>query len=151
MAEKATGTTPSESSGNFGVPVGAVIVFVCFFLPWTVSGRSSAMEIAVNLHGKTASTLANLSLYIPGSWARLLWLIPIVALAALALEVVAPAGRPGRMVARLVAFAGGAVLCNFFVSFGIAYGARLAYGFWGSLTGALFLTVGAMFNVYRGE
>ena len=150
MAIKAIDSKQRFVAGNLGVPAGAVIVVVCFFLPWSSLDNSSAMAIA-GYPQKAA--LARLHLDIPPTSAfaraRVLYMIPIIALSTLMLELVMPPGHVGRRAARLGVHAAGVTLTSFFVACGVLFGSGLAYGFWGSLTGALFISVGGLFNEIR--
>lgn len=153
MSEKAPDPRDAPAYGNVGVPVGCLIVIVCFFLPWTAPKGASAMEIS----GDPFKALTALSHVLevhtekPLAYTRVLYLVPILALSTLMLEITVPPGHGGRILARLAVLAAGATLCLFFVSLGILHASKLAGGFWGSLTGALFIFVGVLFNVFRGE
>jgi hypothetical protein len=81
----------------------------------------------------------------------MLFLIPVLGISTLLLENMVPPGRLGRIAVRLSIFAGGAALCFFFIFSGIRLGPKLAYGFWGSLTGSLYISVGALLDVLRNE
>jgi hypothetical protein len=152
MSETLTGSKDSTPRRNFAVPVGAVIVIVCFFLPWITLDHSSAMEVSGDPL-KAESAFVYLRLYAdhPLSYTRLLYLIPTLALSTLLLDSTVPPGHVGRVAARLGAFAGGATLCFFFIFCGLRMGPKLTYGFWGSLSGALYISVGALFDVFRNE
>lgn len=152
MLEKESDSSDSPRPGNLGVPAGAAIIVVCFFLPWISLGHSSAMAISSDPQ-QASVALAYLRIPRTSGIARVrtLYLIPIVALSTLMLELVVPPGHVGRRFARLGVLAAGAALSIFFISFGLLLGSKLAYGFWGALTGALFLTVGGLFNEARSE
>ena len=152
MPGKATGRKEVSPSGNLGVPVGTVLIVVCFFLPWVTLNDFTALEVSAN-HQKASMALGYLKMNPrnPLALRRALYLIPIVALSTLMLQFAIPPGRTGRAAARFGVLAVGAMLCTFFIYFAFHHGPKLACGFWGSLTGALFITVGALFNVFRGE
>jgi hypothetical protein len=152
MSEPLSDPVRSTPGGSFAVPVGAVLLIVCFFLPWTALDHSSAMEVSGDpLKAESAFDYLGLYAARPFNYTRLLFLIPILGISALLVETTVGPGHPGRMAVRLSVFAGGAALCLFFVFCGVHMGAKLVYGFWGSLTGALYLCVGALFDVLRNE
>ncbi len=152
MAVKAIDGKELSPVGNLGVPAGTVIIVVCFFLPWIGFHDVSAM--AISSDAGTAD-LALMHLRIPRTSVfarvRALYMIPIIALSTLMVELVIPPGHVGRRGARLGVDAAGATLTSFFVAFGLLFGAKLTYGFWGSLMGALFISVGGLFNEIRNE
>ncbi|KPL01397.1 MAG: hypothetical protein AMK75_05160 [Planctomycetes bacterium SM23_65] len=152
MAVKAIDSKGLSSVGNVGVQAGAVIVVVCFFLPWVGFHPVSAMTISSD---PDKADLALLYLGIrPTSPLRrvgALYLIPMIALSTLMIELVIPPGHVGRRSARLGVHVAAAALTSFFVAFGYLFGTQLTYGFWGSLTGSLFISVGGLFNEIRNE
>ena len=152
MAVKAIDSKEVSSVGNLGVPAGALIVVVCFFLPWVGFHPVSAMAISSD-PGKADLALMYLGIPKTSVLARVgaLYMIPIIALSTLMVELVIPPGHVGRGAARLGVHAAGATLTSFFVAFGFLFGAKLAYGFWGALTGSLFISVGGLFNEIRNE
>ena len=152
MTEKAIDERTLRRGGNFGVCAGAVIIVACFFLPWVQLNRVSAMEISSD---RQKAALALAYLHIPRTSVlgrvQALFMIPIIALSTVMLELVIPPGHVGRRSARLGVHAAAATLTGFFVAFGYLFGNQLTYGFWGSLTGALFISVGGLFNEIRNE
>jgi len=152
MSETLTGSPGTTPRRNFAVPAGAVILLVCFFLPWISLDNASGMEVSGDPL-KAESTFAYLRLYAdhPLTYTRLLYLVPILALATLLLDSTVGPGHMGRVAVRLGTFAAGSTLCLFFVFWGLRMGPKLTYGFWGSLTGALYISVGALFDVFRAE
>ena len=62
-----------------------------------------------------------------------------------------PAGHPARRYATLGTAAAGAILSLVLATMGLWFGTHLGPGFWGTLTGSLFILVGGAFNVARGE
>ena len=152
MSEPLSGSHNSAARGSFAVPAGAVLLIVCFFLPWIALDSSSAMEVSGD-PAKAESAFLYLRLHAdqPLSYTRLLYLIPILSLSVLLLDSTVTPGSFGRAAVRLGIFAAGATLCLFFVFCGLRMGPKLAYGFWGSLTGALYISVGAMLDVFRNE
>jgi hypothetical protein len=151
MADRPAGPTPDPSAGNFAVPAGALLVAVGFFLPWVVPGVTG-LEMASN-ERLAYMTLASLRFQSddPLGVTRPLYLVPVLALICLMLDLTVTPGSPGRAAVRFSILAAGIALSLFFVFMGLAFGGMLAYGFWGSLTGSLFITVGAGFNVVRKE
>jgi hypothetical protein len=152
MSEPLNQPVRSRSVGSFAVPAGAVLIIVCFFLPWIALDHSSAMDVSGDPR-KAQSAFDYLNLYAarPLDYTRVLFLIPILGISTILLETMVPPGRLGRIAVRLGIFAGGAVLCLFFIFAGIRLGPKLAYGFWGSLTGALYILTGALVDVLRDE
>ncbi|HUW56366.1 MAG TPA: hypothetical protein VMZ92_06995 [Planctomycetota bacterium] len=152
MTDKTTDGGGVNRRGNFGVRAGAVIVAACFFLPWVRVDYSSAMEISGDPE-KAAVALTYLRIPRASVLGRVeaLFMIPMIALSTLMVELVVPPGHVGRRLARIGVHAGAATLTSFFVAFGYLFGTRLAYGFWGSLTGALFISVGGLLNEIRNE
>jgi len=152
MPGKGTSKVRAAPPGNFGVPAGAVILIVCFFLPWVSQSGGSAMQLSGD-PTKAASALTNLGIpYVkPLAVTRTLYLIPLLGLSTLMLELSVPPGHAARAFARFAILAGGAVLCAFFAFLGLEHGPKLTYGFWGSFMGSLFITVGVLFDVFRNE
>jgi len=152
MSEIPTDRVRSKAKGSFAVPVGAVLLFVCFFLPWVDREGFSGLEVSGDAV-KAESTFQYLHLRVPHplSYTRLLFLIPVLALATLLVGITVGPGHPGRLAVRLSVFAWGAMLSVFFLFCGVRLGGELSYGFWGSLTGALYVCVGALLNVFRNE
>ena len=139
--------------GNIGVPIGTVVLVVCFFLPWVRPSNISAAVMVVDATRANATALYAMGVTAnhPQAVSRVLLMIPLLAVSTLLLELSAPAGHSARVIARISILAGGGTLCVFFVAVGLQAGPKLLYGFWGSLSGALFITVGGLFNVFRGE
>lgn len=157
--------TPRKSSdsyaGNVAVTAGGILIMVCFALPWVRRGHLSALAMATQPE-KAISALASLDLMpddpeafandpAPRIFLRPLYMIPVLALLCMMLEWTVPPGSSGRAVARVSLLIAGAALSTFFVFFGLRFGSHLAYGFWGAMNGALFITVGAAFSVLRRE
>ena len=142
----------TSAQGNTGVPIGCVVLLVCFFLPWVALGNVSAMTIALDAAKADTSILyVGFTTNDPQTAGRVLLMVPLLAISTLMLELSVPTGRGNRMAVRIATAAGGGTLVAFFTMVALAGGHRLAYGFWGSLSGALFITVGGLFNVFRGE
>jgi len=152
MPGTGTHNTGAAPRGNFGVPAGTVIIIVCFFLPWVAQGDASAMQLSGD-SGKAELALTHLGIRClkPLLLRRTLYLVPLLALSTLMLELSVPPGHAARAFTRFAILAGGAVLCAFFVFLGLRYGPKLTYGFWGSLMGSLFISVGVLFDVFRNE
>ena len=152
MSETDTGSRDPSRSGNVGVPAGCLLIVVCFFLPWVTYSGASALEVSADA-GKAEAAFAGLGLREQRllAYTRVLYLVPLLALSTLMLELTVPSGRVARRVVRLGILAGGITLCLFFIQVALHFGPRLSFGFWGSLTGALFISVGVVFDVIRNE
>jgi hypothetical protein len=152
MSQDAAPSEPSRRSGNIGIPVGCILILVCFFLPWLSRTHTSGIQMAGS-SAKADAAFGYLGTHsrTPILVTRVLYLVPLLALTALLLDLSVPPGHKSRFFARLGILAAGAALSMFFVHFGCTYGAQLTYGFWGSLMGALFITVGVIFDVARNE
>jgi len=139
-------------AGNLGVHLGTTLLIACFFLPWTRLGGYTAVEMAFSADKARVALLAlALRPKDPLAYTRVLYMIPLLALATLMLEFTIPPGHVGRGLARISILAAGGTLCVFLSTVGVRYGSGLSYGFWWSLSGAYFVTVGGVFNVCRGE
>jgi len=142
----------TSAQGNIGVPTGCVVLLVCFFLPWVTLGNVSAMTIALDAaEAETSILYVGFSTKDPPTAGRVLLMVPLLAISTLMLEFSVPTGRGSRRVVRIATVVGGGTLVMFFAAVATVGGAKLTYGFWGSLSGALFITVGGLFNVFRGE
>jgi hypothetical protein len=152
MSQDAPPTPPSRPTGNIGVPIGCILLLVCFFLPWITMGSVSALELSTDRE-TAVSAFAHLqfSSPLPMLLTRGLWVVPLLALLVLWTELTIPSGRLGRRAVRIAVFAVAGVAAFLFIRFGLDFGTQLAYGFWGSLMGDLFITVGELFNVLRDE
>ena len=152
MTQDAASPEPSSRTGNIGVPVGCILIVACFFLPWLTRTHISGMEMA-SMSAKADAAFGYLAEHsrTPVLTARVLYLAPLLALVALLLDLSVPPGHKSRFFARLGILAAGASLGMFFIHFGVYFGAQLTYGFWGSLMGSLFITVGVIFDVARNE
>ena len=152
MPDNVHGKPEHAYAGNLAVTAGGLLILICFTLPWIRDGDLSAVAVAAN---EDVAQLALESLDLEGDHPRLflrpLYMIPVLAVLCMALEWTVPPGAAGRVVARVSLLITGTALSTFFVFFGLRFGARLDYGFWGAMHGALFITVGGVFNAFRRE
>ena len=139
--------------GNFGVTAGAIIVLVCCFLPWVALGEFSALSIGLADVDTAWIVMDSLGLYFdpPHVVAKGVFFVPLMALFVLYMDLSARPGTEGRMTANVGMSAASGGLTIFMVFLGVTFGEDLSYGFWGALTGSLFMSVGVGFNVIRGE
>ena len=139
--------------GNFGVPAGAIIVLVCCFLPWVALGGFSALSIGLADAETAEFVMESLGLYFktPHVVAKVIFFVPLMALIALYMDLSARPGTEGRTGANVGMSAASGGLTIFMVFLGANFGENLSYGFWGALTGSLFMSVGVVFNVARSE
>ena len=142
----------TRRAGNIGVPVGCLIILGCFFMPWLTLDGASAMELSTDRQ-KAEAAFGYLRLHhrMPIMVTRGLYMIPLLALSTLMLDFAIAPGHVARAAARFGILASGAVLAIFFIHTGVSFGPQMSYGFWGSLTGSLFVAVGVLFNVARNE
>ncbi|HUV38279.1 MAG TPA: hypothetical protein VMY39_01635 [Planctomycetota bacterium] len=148
MTDETHDNTTSPRTDNIGIHVGTLLLIACFFLPWT--GGYTAVELSFSeAKARTGLMLLGISTTHALDYTRVLYMIPLLALATLMLEYTIPPGHAGRRLAHVSMLAAGVTLSVFLTGLGVRYGADLAYGFWWSLSGALFVTVGGVFNVVR--
>lgn len=161
MSEQMLDRKRGTPRGNLGVHAGAVVLIVCFLLPWVTLGEYSALDAAIHRQ-RALATLMNLGIITgldhagkppvdPLDMTRVLWVVPLLALSTLVVELTIPPGHHARGTARVCILAGGGTLCAMLAALGLRYGSLLAYGFWWSLSGALLISVGGTFDVLRRE
>ncbi len=139
--------------GNVGVPVGGILILVSFlFIPFVSIGGLTAIKIALN-HDAAEAAFAVLGVSGPmaDKAVRMLMLLPALALTVLMIELAVPPGHGSRPYANVAVAIAGALLSLVLGSVGLCFGAHFGPGFWGTLTGSLFILVGGIFNVARGE
>ena len=152
MTEPTRDNLHPQPAGNLGVHLGTLLVLIAFCLPWVAFGNLSALKIALFREDAEVAALAlNLSPEHVTIVTRMLFMVPLLAIATLVVELSVPPRSPQRMAARLSVLCAGGALTTMFASVGIRMGSMLTYGFWAAMMGAMFITVGALFNVFRDE
>ena len=153
MSELTPERKEAAPRGNLGVHAGAVVLIACFFLPWVTLGGYSGLELTTDetKAGTTLMVLLDRYLEKPLIVTRVLWVAPVLALSTLVIDLTIRPGHHARGTARVCILVGGGTLCVLFATLGLRFGSLLAYGFWWSLSGALLISVGGTFDVFRGE
>jgi hypothetical protein len=146
---------PATGQSNVAIILGGLMIIVSFFLPWIYLGPSSASGFQIAFEKTMAQSLiSRFGVYAaePTQITRPLALVPLFALAALMLHLTTGKRVPARIVSRMLIFATGLVVAMAFGYVGaMVVEVRPAPAFWTTFGGGMFIALGSIFDVVRGN